>query len=260
MSASASGLYAGRVTHLRRRPRRHRLAYRIFMLLLDLDEIEPLARGLRLFGHGRRALASFHPGDHLHGDGRPLKAQVEQILAEAGLAGGGPVRVLCMPRLLGGTGFNPLSVWFCHRTDGALSAVLYEVNNTFGERHLYLIAAPDDGGPIHQRSDKQFYVSPFMDMGLTYRFAVQGPGDSVVVAIEVEDETGPVLSAAFHAAQRELTDAALLQAWATHPLMSLGVLWAIRWEALWLWAKGEPLRPRPAPPLRLVTIGAHTGC
>jgi len=89
---------------------------------------------------------------------------------------------------------------------------------------------------------------------------VQGPGDSVVVAIEVEDETGPVLSAAFHAAQRELTDAALLQAWATHPLMSLGVLWAIRWEALWLWAKGEPLRPRPAAPLRLVTIGAHTGC
>lgn len=165
-----------------------------------------------------------------------------------------------MPRLLGGSGFNPLSVWFCHRADGALSAVLYEVNNTFGERHLYLVPAADDGGPIRQRCDKQFYVSPFMDMGLTYRFAVSGPGDSVSVAIEAEDEQGPVLSAAYHAVRRELTDGALLSAWAAHPLMSLGVLWAIRWEALWLWVKGEPLRPRPAPPLRLVTVGAHTGC
>jgi DUF1365 family protein len=90
MSSLASGLYAGRVRHLRRRPRR--LACRIFMLLLDLDEIEPLARLLRLFGHGRRALASFHPSGRLHGDGGPLKAQLEQILAQAGLAGGGLIR------------------------------------------------------------------------------------------------------------------------------------------------------------------------
>lgn len=259
MSRFASGLFAGRVTHLRRRPRRHRLTYRIFMLLLDLDELEPLARRLRLFAYGRLALASFHPSDHLYGDGRPLKAQVEQILAEAGLAGGGAVRVLCMPRLLGGAGFNPLSVWFCHRPDGALSAVLYEVNNTFGERHLYLIPASHTGGPIRQRCDKRFYVSPFMDMELTYRFAVAAPGESVAVAIDAEDDEGPVLSAAFRADRRELNDVTLARAWAAHPTMSLGVLWAIRWEALWMWAKGEPLRPRPAPPLRTVTLGAPTG-
>lgn len=254
----ASGLYAGRVTHLRRRPRRHRLAYRIFMLLLDLDDIEPLAGRLRLFGHGRPALASFHPDDHLYGDGRPLRAQVEQILSDGGLAGGGAIRVLSMPRLLGGAGFNPLSVWFCHRPDGALSAVLYEVNNTFGQRHLYLIPAAESDGPIRQRCDKRFYVSPFMDMGLTYRFAVSAPGASVAVAIEAEDDEGPVLSAAFHAVRRELDDAGLARAWAAHPMMTLGVLWAIRWEALWLWAKGEPLRPRPPPPSRPVTLGVPT--
>lgn len=253
---SASAIYAGVVTHARRGPRRHRLRYRIFMLLLDLDEVDELGARLALFAHRGFALASFHPADHLAGGVRPLKAQVEAVLAEAGLAHGGPVRVLCMPRILGGA-FNPLSVYFCHGVDGVLSAILYEVNNTFGERHAYLIPAQDGDRP--QVCDKRFYVSPFMDMALSYRFKVAPPGDRVGVTIEAADDDGAVLNAAFHARRRELNDVNLLAAWATHPLMSVGVLWAIHWEALKMWLKGEPLRPRPQPPLRLVTLAVPTG-
>lgn len=253
---SASGIYAGVVTHARSGARRHRLRYRIFMLLLDLDEAEGLGARLALFAHRGFALASFHPADHLGGGEKPLKAQVEALLADAGLAHGGPVRLLCMPRILGGA-FNPLSVYFCHGADGALSAMLYEVNNTFGERHAYLVPADRAGGP--QCCEKRFYVSPFMDMALSYRFRVAPPGDSVGVAIDVADDAGVVLKAAFHASRRELNDANLLAAWAAHPLMSVGVLWAIHWEALKIWLKGEPLRPRPQPPLRLVTLALPTG-
>ncbi|HET6970048.1 MAG TPA: DUF1365 family protein, partial [Phenylobacterium sp.] len=137
-----SGLYPGVVTHARTRPRRHALRYRIFMLLLDLDELEAADRALRLFSLGRFNLVGFDPRRHGDGSATPLKTQVERQLAAAGIAHGGPVRILAMPRILG-TGFNPLTVYYCHRPDGALSAILYEVNNTFGERHSYLIPAPE---------------------------------------------------------------------------------------------------------------------
>lgn len=154
----ASGLYPGVVSHTRIKPRRHALRYRIFMLLLDLDELDALDRGLKLFSLGRFNLTGFDPRRHGDGSATPLKQQVEARLAAAGIAHGGPVRLLAMPRILGG-GFNPLTVYWCHRPDGALSAILYEVNNTFGERHSYLIPA-EDAPVVKQACDKGFYVSP----------------------------------------------------------------------------------------------------
>lgn len=251
---TASGIYAGVVSHARLRPRPHRLRYRIFMLLLDLDELEGLDARLRRFAVGRFALTGFSPRDHLDHTGRDLRGQVQAILEDAGLEGGGPVRLLAMPRILGGT-FNPLTVWFLHRRDGALSAVLYEVNNTFGESHSYLIpAAPGDEEVLSQAIDKGFYVSPFMDMDLRYAFRIRPPGERVSVSIEVSDDEGPVLSAAFAGARREMTDANLLSAWLGRPMTSLGVLAAIHWEALWMWLKGEPIRQRPPPPAAPVTL------
>lgn len=253
---TASGIYAGVVTHARLRPRPHRLRYRIFMLLLDLDELEALDARLKRFAVGRFALTGFSPRDHLDHSGRDLRGQVQAILEAAGLEGGGPVRLLAMPRILGGT-FNPLTVWFLHRRDGALSAVLYEVNNTFGESHSYLIpAAPEaEGGEVlSQAIDKGFYVSPFMDMDLRYAFRIRPPGERVSVSIDVSDAEGPVLAAAFAGDRREMTDANLLSAWLARPMTSLGVLAAIHWEALWMWLKGEPIRQRPPPPARPVTL------
>lgn len=247
MTGFASGLYPGVVTHTRLKPRVHRLRYRIFMLLLDLDEVGALDRALKLFAHNRFSLTGFHEADHLDGSGASLKGQVEAHLARAGIAYGGPVRMLAMPRILGGV-FNPLTIYFCHRTDGVLSAILYEVTNTFGERHSYLIEAGQ------QRCDKGFYVSPFMDMDLAYAFAIVPPGERVSVGVDVHGAEGLVLATAFAGTRVELSDAALFRAWRTHPLMTLGVMAAIHWEALKIWRKGERVRRRPTAPAIAVTV------
>src|ERR1700729_4075058 len=141
-------LSAGTVTHRRVRPRPHRLRYRVFWMLLDLDEIDRLPASLRLFSHNRFNALSFFDADHGDGSGRPLRDQVEDQLQAAGLAtDGGAIRLLCMPRIFG-YGFNPLSVYFCYRPDGLLAAVLYEVHNTFGERHGYLIRVEPGAGAV----------------------------------------------------------------------------------------------------------------
>jgi hypothetical protein len=150
-------------------------------------------------------------------------------------------------------GFNPLTVYFCHRTDGALSAILYEVNNTFGERHSYLIPA-EDAPVVQQACEKGFYVSPFMDMALSYAFRVRPPAAQVQVLVDVDDAEGRVLATGFLGARRELTDRNLLREWLNHPWMTAGVLTAIHWEALFIWLKGEKIRARPAKPAWSVTV------
>ncbi len=254
---TASALYAGVVTHARLRPRRHRLAYRVFQMLIDLDEAHTLGDRLRLFSVGRFNLVSFHPGDHLDGSATPLNIQVKAQLTAAGIeTGDGAVRLLCMPRVLG-TAFNPISVYFCHRPDGGLAAILYEVNNTFGERHSYLIPVRSEearGPEVRQGCDKAFFVSPFMPMELAYAFRVRPPGEAVNVAIQVSDAEGVILNTAFAARRRELSDRALLAAFAAAPLLCLKVLGAIHWEALWIWLKGIALVPRPPAPVRPVTV------
>ena len=250
-----SGLYAGDVVHTRLRPVRHRLHYRMFMLLLDLDELPALSRRLKLFGVGRRALLSFRESDH--GDGAPdgLRDWVIAVLAKTNTEAGGAVRLLTMPRLLGHA-FNPLSVFFCYRGDGSLAAMLYQVNNTFGERHTYVIPAlPDSAGLVRQSCDKSFHVSPFMDMALTYRFRVLPPAEAVSVGIQVSDENATLLTAAFAARRSPLTDAALLRAFLGSPFLGLKVLAGIHWEALLIWRKGVRFRKHPGAPSRNLTIG-----
>lgn len=249
----ASAIYPGLVTHARVKPRAHRLAYRVFFLLLDLDELGRLDWKLGLFSHGGFNLVSVREKDHGDGSDTPLKVQVEAELAAAGIAHGGPVRMLTMPRVLG-HGFNPLTVYFCHRKDGTLSALLYEVTNTFGERHAYLIPVVAEEPVVRQGCAKEFYVSPFMDMDLSYSFRIRPPDETVRVQVDTHDAEGLVLAASFLGRRRRLSDAGLLEAWLGHPWMSLGVLAAIHWEALRIWLKGGRLRPRPAPPARRVTV------
>ena len=123
------------------------LRYGVFWLLLDLDEIDTLARRLRLFSRNRFNALSFHDRDHGEPGAGALRAQIERHLADAGIdIGGGAIRLLCMPRIFG-YAFNPLSVHFCYRRDETLAAILYEVHNTFGERHSYLIPVEAGGGP-----------------------------------------------------------------------------------------------------------------
>ena len=250
-----SSLYAGIVTHRRLRPRPHRLRYRVFWMLLDLDEIARLPASLRLFSHNRFNALSFFDADHGDGSGRPLHDQVEGHLRAAGLApDGGAIRLFCMPRVFG-YGFNPLSAYFCYQRDGSLAAILYEVHNTFRERHSYLIPVDRDAGTvIDQRCRKRFYVSPFMDMDMNYRFRVAVPDQRIAVAIRAADQDGLLLAAALTGERIALTDLALLRALVTHPLLTLKVVGAIHWHALRLLLKGLKLRPRPRPPAAPVTV------
>ncbi|HTO27933.1 MAG TPA: DUF1365 domain-containing protein, partial [Devosia sp.] len=147
----ASGIYTGMVVHKRLRPRRHRLSYRVFSLLLDLDELPALS--LRWLAVNRPGLLSFREADH--GDGGALRPWVTARLAGAGIVADGPVRLLCYPRMLGYV-FNPLTVYFCHRQDESLAAVIYEVHNTHGERHAYVLPAGE--GTVRQSCAKAFFV------------------------------------------------------------------------------------------------------
>lgn len=239
---TASCLYVGEVTHRRVQPVTHALRYRLFQIFLDLDEADALGARSRVFGFNRRGLLSFHERDHGDGSETPLKAQIADRVAAAGLATGGAVRVLCLPRVLGFV-FNPLTVYLCDDPGGSLGAVVYEVNNTFGNRTFYVL--PAGTVPIRHGVAKAMHVSPFMDMDLDYAFQLGRPSERFAITIRVLRDGALVMSAAFHGKRRAFTDAALLKAWATQPLLTLKVVAGIHWEALKLWRKGMRLRKNP---------------
>ncbi|MEX0695019.1 MAG: DUF1365 domain-containing protein [Rhodospirillales bacterium] len=243
-----SALYDGTVVHERVRPRRHRLRYDVFTMLLDLDELPELDHRFRLFGYNRAAVFSFHDKDHGPTTGAPLKSWVEARLAEAGLqSDGGPIRLLCYPRIFG-YAFNPISVYFCYHRGGALMAILYEVCNTFKERHTYIIPVDDPARPvIRQRCDKALYVSPFIGMDAIYHFRIVPPGDGVNIVIRQEDTDGLLLAASFQGNRRPFQARTLARTLVRFPFLTLKVIVGIYWEAFRLWLKGVPVfRHQPA--------------
>ncbi len=255
MTQQDTCLYFGTVIHTRTRPERHKLSYRVFALYADLDELAGVGDSLRLFSHNRTNLFSFLDRDHGPGGKAPLRDWVEKTLEAADIHHlGGAIRLLCYPRILGYV-FNPLSVYYCHRRDGELAAVIYEVNNTFGERHCYVIPVEDcHGGKVRQVCDKHFYVSPFMAVAGQYHFRLAPPSERISVVINYTDDQGLLLHAAFSGERRPLTDRMLLRAFFTHPLMTFKVMAGIHWEAAKLWRKRVPLIKKPPPPPCPVTV------
>jgi len=262
-----SALYTGKVVHRRFGAKSHALRYRMTMALLDLDELDDLDKGLRLFSRNEFNLFSMFDRDFLRLPASPargdvgergaqsLKSQIETHLARAGIAiPGGSIQLLALPRILG-YAFNPLTVYFCRRADEALVAILYDVRNTFGERHGYLIpVAPTHEGPILQGCDKCFHVSPFMDMDMTYAFTIVPTGAALSVGIDGWQDGGRVIAACFAGTRRALTDRQLLRVFFGHPLLGLAAIVGIHWEASKLWLKGIKLRAHPAAPVQPVSI------
>ncbi|MHA6299840.1 DUF1365 domain-containing protein [Devosia sp. CAU 1758] len=229
-----SAIYVGHVVHQRHRPKKHSLRYRVFSVLIDLDEL-PTLDGLRWFAHNKPALFSFRDADHA--DGGDLRNWVGAQLASKGLPAPGRIRLLCYPRILGYV-FNPLTVWYCDGADGAPLATIYEVHNTFGERHTYILPAAAD----RQEADKAFYVSPFIDMNCHYAFKLSAPDETILVAINETQDGAPLLYAGFTGKRRDFTDATLLRLFFSHPLMTLKVTAGIHFEAIRLILKGIRIR------------------
>ena len=250
-----SALYFGRVTHTRAFPRRHRLSYGVWYLLADLGELASLDR-LPGFAIDRPGVVSFYTRDHGPRDGSPLRSWIERYLEEADIdLEGGAIRILCFPRVLGYV-FNPLSVWFCHHRDGSLRAVLYEVSNTFGEQHGYLVPvdAAQPGDHVRRAFDKELFVSPFIDMAARYDFTTRVPDERASIAVRQTVAEGQVLTVALNAIREPITSRSLARAFFGYPFVTLKVIGGIHWEALKLWIKGAPYRRRGAPPARPVTI------
>ena len=228
----------------------------MFQILFDLDELPDLSRRLRLFSHNGFNAFSFRDRDHGDAAAGSLRAYVDGLLASAGISlGSGRIALLCMPRLFGHV-FNPLSVYYCQDASGALVAMIYEVNNTFGQRHTYVIpATPTVDGVARQTCAKGFYVSPFMDMDMTYEFTMTTPGAAISTVVNGRGPAGaPLIHAAFDGRRRDLTDTVLCRVLFAYPFLTLGVVFAIHWEALKLFAKGLKLRHKPEQPLTPVTV------
>lgn len=250
---TCSQLYFGTVLHRRLRPLTHQLRYRLFWIFLDLDELPHLpGRGI-LFSHNRFNVLSFHDGDHGDGSGMPLRPQVERMLDNHSIDfDGGPIRLFCMPRVLG-YGFNPISVYFCHRKDGRLAAIIYEVHNTFGERHSYVFDAGSDGATAAHGCGKRFHVSPFMDMAMRYQFKTLLPAERFALAIRGSDADGALIHASLAGVAKPFSTVNLLRGLLLYPLLTIKVTAAIHWHALRLWSKGIRIRGKPAPPTEPTT-------
>lgn len=247
----SNAIYFGHVMHERHKPFTHRFRYRSFSLFLDLETLPSLAADMRLFSYNRFGLFSFHDRDHGARDGSSVLEWVRAQLRQNGLGhAGAQVHALCFPRILGYV-FNPLTIYFCRDGEGRLSAILYEVKNTFGEQHCYLTAVQDE--PVmHHAAEKNFYVSPFIAMKARYHFRVAEPEERLHVLILETEGEDKLLTAAQTGRRAALNDRGLAKAFFAYPLLTLHVIVGIHWQALKLWLKGARYHARPAPPSRMV--------
>jgi hypothetical protein len=244
----------GQVRHARLKPTRHTFDYPTYFLMLPMRSLQrtPSASLAR----NRRAALSFYDQDH--GDGRgPAQggalAWLDELLQAEGISdAAGEVWLHCYPRVLGFT-FKPVSFWYCHRPDGSLRAVLVEVNNTFGERHCYLLDQPAFG--VEQRAAKVFHVSPFcpVEGGYRFRFMLTADMQRTVARVDFDDAQGPLIQTSVSGRLEPITPESIRRALWGYPMMTLGVIARIHLQAFKLFFKRAPFFRKPTPPAQFIT-------
>lgn len=258
----------GKVMHARLRPSEHRFVYPVAYCLLPLHALGKSGNGC--FGLDRFNLLSFYTRDHGPRDGTPLlpwfaalydremtrRLQKSEAVAALTTTPFSEVWLQCFPRVLGYV-FNPVSFWYGYRADGALMAILAEVSNTFGEHHNYLLAH-DDGRPIVDGDvftrDKVFHVSPFFPVRGHYSFRFHLENGRPRVRIDYADERGDLLRTALSGVPRPLNTLSALNTFLRYPLLTVGVMARIHWQAARLYfGKRVPFFRKPAPPIEETT-------
>lgn len=256
----------GEVRHERLRPVRNRFVYPTYFLMLPMRSLRTASDSA--LPRNRFGLVSFFDRDH--GDGRADSlAWLEELLLQEDVKDAtGEVWLHCYPRVLGHT-FKPVSFWYCHRADDTLAAVVVEVNNTFGERHCYLLAQPSVGFGRELDATKVFHVSPFCQVTGSYRFRFMRSGmhpssqsartgsgmnpSRTIARIDHHDAEGVLIRTSVSGRLEPATSARLRAVFFGMPLMTLGVIARIHWQALKLWSRRVPFIPKPAPPARFTT-------
>jgi uncharacterized protein len=254
-------LGCGQVRHTRLRPRPHAFSYPTHFVLLPLRSLRSQHWNDEALAHNRFGLYAFHDADH--GDGRSdCVAWLDELLAAEGITdAGGELWLHCYPRVLG-YAFKPVSFWYAHRLDGSLAAVVAEVNNTFGERHCYLLHGPELAFGRELTARKVFHVSPFCAVQGRYRFRflrtdlvasagmAAGPprAPRTVVRIDHDDGDGPLLQTSVSGELQPASTVALRRSFFSAPAMTLAIILRIHWQAVRLWLKQVPFFAKPAPP------------
>ena len=245
-----SAIYRGRIRHRRSRPHANQFDYGLFMLYLDLDELDELFKDRWLWSINRPNLASFRRGD-FHGDRKqPLDQAVRTtVRQQCGLQVNGPIRLLCHLRYFGHS-FNPVSFYYCFDPGGTqLQAIVAEITNTpWGERHCYVL--PTEAGQRHGRAwhfafDKRFHVSPFLPMQMRYDWRFDAPGTDLHVHMNALDEQGKIFDATLSMQREEITGLSLARQLIRFPAMTSVVLARIYWQALLIRCKRNPFYAHP---------------
>ena len=240
-------LYSGTLGHARYTPKPHAFTYKVFMPFVELETLSDLTEQLPLWSAKRWAPARFLRRDFLGPDTLPLADAVRQrIQEETGERHTGPIYLLANWRYFGYQN-NPIAVYYCYdKPNGRLQYVVAEVTNTpWGERHSYVLKAPEGEGPLITEFDKALHVSPFNPMDMTYRWYSDDPGESLAIKITLFQDNGRIFDAVLSLTAEPLNARSAVRAILSYPLMTLKVVAGIYWEALRLFLKGVSLHAHP---------------
>ncbi|ALG09097.1 DUF1365 domain-containing protein [Kibdelosporangium phytohabitans] len=230
-----AALYLAEVEHVRQVPPRRVFRHRVYMWLVDLDHLPRLPWWLRPFAH-------FEGRDHLGDPAKSIRDNLDAWLGRHHIdLEGGQVLMLANARVLGHV-FNPISVFWCHRPDGSLACVVAEVHNTYGERHCYLLDTDEHDYAV---TAKEFYVSPFQQMGGDYRMRLPEPGERLALTIRLTQHGQTPLIATLRGVRRPASTPEIVRAVANRPLITRLVSALIRRHGIALWLRKVPIVKRP---------------